>query len=130
MEVDFSENYITENTDVRNSSLQVWDDLFLYASNLRGNWLLSKEIFYKNLLPTAEKDPALFAESVANMVQTSGLKIKYDSTYKKSLNLLRKFRRFRKDKKNFIKRVLTGLFLSGLNEPLYAQSALNKLKKQ
>lgn len=124
---DYSDNF-NNNEMARINYLEVWDDLFNYASNLKGNWLVSQRIFNTYVLPTAEKNPRIFAEWINDMVRISGLKIKYRSNFIKSIRFLKRFKNLKKSTRTELKIALAILFHSGLNDPLYAQNAINKLK--
>ena len=118
-----------QDRNIRDNYLDLWSDLFSYASNLKGNWLTSQEIFDRYLVPTAEENPLLFAKWVTRMVKNSGKKIKYKYLFIKSLRFLKRFKTLKKATKQDLSRALVGLFKAGLDEPLYAQNALNnKLK--
>jgi hypothetical protein len=109
--------------EARDNYLDVWKDVLLYSSSLHGNWLLSRQVFYESMVPTAEKDPAKFANWISKMVKTSGLKIKSRAGFLRALVYLRRLKR--STDKDEIKKALFNLFDSGLNEPLYAIKALN-----
>lgn len=113
---------------IRKDPLDLWDDLFLYADNLNGNWPVSKEIFDRYLLPTAEENPFMFAKWVDDMVKTSGLKIKCSASFMKSLNRIKRFRLLKKTNKADLKKVLVNLFNAGLCEPKIARNALEHAK--
>lgn len=108
--------------EARDNYLDVWKDVLVYSSNLKGNWITSQQVFYESMVPTAEKDPALFARWIKELVKSSGIKIKSRAGFLKSLDYLRKLQ---KNKKRNVKKALFSLFESGLNEPLYAIKALN-----
>lgn len=116
-----SENF-SENFEPRNNSLDVWKDLLTYSSNLPGNWHLSQRIFYNCIVPTAEKDPARFAQWVKEMVKQSGIKIKSQSEFKEALIHLNNSQHT--ENKNEIKKALYYLLDSGLEQPIYALKAL------
>ena len=109
-------------SEVRDNCFDVWNDVLLYSSNLNGNWVLSREVFYRNMVPTAEKDPAKFARWINRLVKTSGIKIKSRAGFIRALNYLRKLNKTSDDAD--IKKALFNLFEAGLNEPLYASKAL------
>lgn len=115
-------NSFDKNSEVRDNCLDVWNDVLLYSSNLNGNWALSREVFYRHMVPTAEKNPVMFARWMNKLVKSSGLKIKSRAGFVKALDYLRKVKR-----KNTIgvKKALFILFEAGLSEPLYAIKALN-----
>ena len=111
---------------IRDNCFDAWNDVLLYSSNLKGNWGVSREVFYKYMVPTAEKDPAKFARWMNRLVKTSGVKIKSRAGFIKALNYLRKLN---KNSDNAdIKKALFSLFEAGLNEPLYASKALKASK--
>lgn len=122
----FSDKSYREN--VRNSYLDLWSDLFLYASNLNGNWLVSQEIFNRHLVPTAEENPVLFAKWVNDMVKISGRKIRCRALFFKYIRFLKRFRLLKKAKKEDISIAITELINAGLDEPVHAKIALNKIK--
>jgi|GEM_PF-2332124 len=113
---------------VRNDPLALWDDIFHYASNLKGNWFVSQDIFNHYLLPTAEKNPIMFAKWVDDMVKVSGLKIKCHSSFLKSLRHLKRFNFLKKSNRANLKKVLVNLFNAGLCEPKIAKIALEHAK--
>src|SRR6056297_973730 len=78
-----------KNLNCRNNHIDVWTDLFNYSSNLNGNWMRSRQIFYDYILPTAEEDPVQFAKWIRKMVKQSGLKIKSRSEFINSIKSLR-----------------------------------------
>lgn len=93
---------------------KIWNDIINYSLNLNGNWLFSRHIFYFNIIPTVEKDPAGFAEWVREMVKKSGIRLKSRSGFAKAINLLKKLNA-REDKRG-IGIALYYLFESGLEE--------------
>lgn len=107
----------------RDNCLDVWKDVLLYSSSLKGNWLISRQVFYKSMVPTAVKHPAKFARWINGLVKTSGIKIKSRAGFLESLNYLRKMTKDTSE--NDVQKVLFNLFEAGLNEPLYAIKALN-----
>jgi len=119
--------YSDNKLSIRENSLDVWLDLFLYAQNLSGNWMTSREIFFNCIVPTAERNPQLFAKWVNSMVRVSGLKIKHRSAFYGSLSTLRKF----KGKNDYeVRKALTNLIASGLEEPDYAKNALEGILQE
>ena len=116
-------NDFNSNFEERDNYLDVCKDVLLYSSNLNGNWGVSMQVFYKNMVPTAEKDPAKFARWINELVKSSGVKIKSRAGFLKALNYLRKLQK--SNNKKDIKKALFSLFEAGLNEPLYALKALN-----
>ena len=115
-------NDFNSNFEERDNCLDVWKDVLLYSSSLHGNWGVSRQVFYKSMVPTAEKDPAKFARWMNELVKTSGIKIKSRAGFLRSLNYLRKSQK--NNDKNEIKKALFSLFEAGLNEPLYALKAI------
>jgi len=115
-------NDFNSNFEERDNCLDVWKDVLLYSSNLHGNWGVSRQVFYKSMVPTAEKDPAKFARWINELVKTSGIKIKSRAGFLRALNYLRKLQK--SNDKNEIKKALFSLFEAGLNEPNYALKAL------
>lgn len=111
-----------EDFEARDNYLDVWKDVLLYSSNLNGNWLLSRQVFYESMVPTAERDPAAFARWINGLVRASGIKIKSRGGFLRALVYLRRLRK--NTDKNDIKKALFSLFESGLNEPTYALKAL------
>lgn len=111
--------------DYQNNPIELWKDLLNYSSNLRGNWMFSKHIFYTRILPLAEKDPEIFAKWVRDMVKKSGTKIKSKSEFFEAIKYLRKLKG--NSSKNEVKRALYYLLNSGLDEPTHALRALDKL---
>jgi hypothetical protein len=128
MEKAFHRQLRLKQTNLRNreSHFDSWDDLFNYARNLNGNWQVSQEIFYNNLLPTAENDPKRFADCVDKMVRISGLKLKCSSNFFKTIRFLKRMKTLNRDTDFEVKQALTELFISGLNEPKVAKTALLK----
>lgn len=125
-----SSNYFVGNSfdfnskfEERDNCLDVWKDVLLYSSSLKGNWLISRQVFYKSMVPTAVKHPVKFARWINELVKTSGLKIKSRAGFLRSLNYLRKMKN--NTNENDVQKVLFNLFEAGLNEPLYAIKALN-----
>lgn len=117
-----SESFNTR-TECRNNPIDVWKDILSYSSNLNGNWMFSKEIFYNRLVPTAEKNPELFARWIRIMVKKSGVKIKSRSEYLEALKYLRSIKN--KNARNKIRKVLYTLLNSGLEEPSYISRILD-----
>lgn len=120
--------YFTNNSksfNLRNNPVDAWVDILNYSSNLPGNWMLSKHIFYTCIVPTAEKNPALFAKWIREMVRKSGTKIKSRSEFLEAINNLRKIKG--KTHNDEVKKALYYLLDSGLEEPTYAQRALNNI---
>ena len=115
-------NDFNSDFEAKDSCMDVWNDVFLYSSNLNGNWIKSQQVFYESMVPAAEKDPAKFARQIHELVKASGIKIKSRGGFIRSLNYLRKIHK--KNKRNDIKKALFSLFEAGLNEPLYALKAL------
>ena len=111
--------------NIRNNHFDLWNDLLMYGENLNGNWLISQEVFRKNIVPTAENDPKQFAKWVDTMVKTSGIKIKSRHAFAKSLKLLRKLKSIGRFNRNELSSVVTELLNSGINQPEFAQNALN-----
>ncbi|MDD3013064.1 MAG: hypothetical protein PHC34_05115 [Candidatus Gastranaerophilales bacterium] len=124
---DESENQLNSKV-VRNDPLSLWDDIFHYAANLNGNWHVSQDIFNRYLLPTAEKNPIMFAKWVNDMVKVSGLKIKCHSSFFKSLRHIKRFNFLKKSNRAELKKVLVCLFNAGLCEPKIAKIALEHAK--
>ncbi len=120
----FAKNYqyFDNNIEPRNNSKELWTDILTYSSNLTGNWLLSKHIFYNSIVPTAEKNPAMFARWVKEMVKKSGIKIKSRAEFVEAMNHLRKLNG--KRDKTGIRQALYHLFDAGLDESAYANRAL------
>ncbi len=119
-------SYFIGNSDsfeVRDNYRDVWQDILLYATNINGNWLFSRQVFYENMVPTAENNPAKFARWINELVKTSGVKIKSRAGFIKSLNYLRKIKRSNRDN---VKKALFDLLEAGLDQPLYALRALKK----
>lgn len=112
----FLKNYQVQNSNIepRDNSKELWMDILSYSSNLPGNWLLSKQIFYFYIVPTAEKNPARFARWIEEMVVTSGIKIKSRSEFTDAINYLRKLDG--KTDKSGVRQALYYLFDSGLGE--------------
>lgn len=117
----YSENF-NGNFEAKDNYMEVWNDVFLYSSNLNGNWIKSRQVFYESMVPTAEKNPSKFARQIHELVKASGLKIKSRAGFIRALNYLRKIHK--KNKRNEIKKALFSLFEAGLNEPLYALKAI------
>ncbi len=109
----------------RNNPIDTWVDILNYSSNLHGNWMFSKHIFYTCIVPTAEKNPALFAKWIREMVKKSGTRIKYRSEFLNAIKHLRKING--KVKREDIKQTLYYLLESGLDEPTYARRALDNM---
>lgn len=107
----------------RNNPIEVWKDILNYSTNLHGNWMLSRHIFYAYIVPTAERNPAQFAEWIKEMVKKSGVKIKSKSEFFLAINYLSKINN--SSNKDDIKKALYYLLDSGLEEPVYALHALN-----
>jgi hypothetical protein len=114
-------NNFNKDLECRNNPVDVWKDILSYSSNLNGNWMFSKEIFYNRLVPTAEKNPELFARWIRVMVKKSGVKIKSRSEYMEALKYLRRIKN--KNARNKIRQVLYTLLNSGLEEP----SSINRV---
>lgn len=108
---------------VRQKAFEVWCDLFAYAKNLKGNWMISQDVFNNCIATTAIESPEYFAECVEEMVKTSGVKIKYRSHFVKSIKFLKTLHNKTIDRQLIIK-ALTDLLNSGLTEPLYAERAI------
>ncbi|HSA07161.1 MAG TPA: hypothetical protein P5556_08265 [Candidatus Gastranaerophilales bacterium] len=108
----------------RNNPIDVWKDFLTYSSNLNGNWLYSKQIFYSYILPTAEKNPVQFAKWIKKMVKKSGIKIKSKSEFIEAIKYLSGIKG--KNERQDIKKALYSLLNSGLEEPTYALNALTK----
>ncbi|OGH96107.1 MAG: hypothetical protein A2039_07800 [Candidatus Melainabacteria bacterium GWA2_34_9] len=115
-------NDFNSNFEERDNCLDVWKDVLLYSSSLHGNWGVSRQVFYKSMVPTAEKDPAKFARWMNGLVKSSGIKIKSRAGFLRSLNYLRKLQK--NANKDDIQKALFSLFEAGLNEPLYALKAI------
>ena len=115
-------NDFNSNFEERDNCLDVWKDVLLYSSNLHGNWGVSRQVFYKSMVPTAEKNPAKFARWINELVKSSGIKIKSRAGFLKSLNYLRKLQK--NANKGDIQKALFSLFEAGLNEPHYALKAI------
>jgi len=118
----FNRDNFSENFEYRNNPIDLWKDMLTYSANLNGNWLLSKHVFYNRIVPTAEKNPALFARWIRIMVKRSGIKIKTRSEFLEAIKYLRKIKHSRNHRE--IKRILYSLLDSGLEEPSYALKAL------
>jgi len=114
---------------VRDDPLALWDDFFNYAANLKGNWQVSQEIFNHYLLPTAEKNPVMFAKWVDDMVKVSGLKIKCHSSFILTIKHIKRFNFLKKSNRSDLKKVLVNLFNAGLCEPKIAKLALENARK-
>ncbi len=114
--------YFSNSIGPRNNRRDLWIDILTYSSNMTGNWLLSKQIFYTSILPTAERNPVLFAEWVKEMVEKSGIKIKSKAEFLEALDYLKKFNG--KTDKMGIRQALYHLFEAGLGESEYANRAL------
>ena len=121
----FTKTYknLSKDFEPRNNPVDLWKDLFTYSSNLNGNWLLSKRIFYDCIVPTAEKNPLQFAKWVKKMVEKSGMKIKSRAEFIEAINYLRKIKNTNNNEE--VKIALYYLLDSGLEEPTYALRALN-----
>ena len=118
-----------EYIEPRNKSVDLWKDIQTYSSNLAGNWMLSKHIFYFCIVPTAEKNPEMFAKWIKEMVDKSGVKIKAKSEFIEGINYLTN--NSGKKNRSGIRRALYHLFRSGLEESIYASRALqNKYTRQ
>lgn len=120
----FDENF---STNARNNHLDLWSDFLSYAENLNCNWLVSQDIFRNSIVPTAQKDPMLFARWVRTMVKSSGRKIKSRTIFAKSLKILRKFKNQNASNNSELSIVITELLEAGLKEPSYAKLAINKI---
>ncbi|OGI02046.1 MAG: hypothetical protein A2Y25_04100 [Candidatus Melainabacteria bacterium GWF2_37_15] len=120
----FIKNYPASviNIEPRNNSIDLWRDILTYSVNLSGNWMLSKQVFYVCIAPTAEKNPARFAAWIMEMVNKSDIKIKSRAEFIEAIDYLRKLDG--KTDKSGIKKALYHLFQSGLAESLYASRAL------
>ena len=114
--------------NIRDNPVDLWSDYLSYACNLYGNWFVSRDIFLRNLVPTAEKNPALFAKWIDDMVKISGVKILQKSSYISSLKLSRKTGMYEKHAPSDIKKALTLLFNAGLDKPIYAKKAIDSLR--
>jgi hypothetical protein len=128
--MDLAVNYSYDNSDeqVRDNHIEVWSDLFYYAQNLKGNWLVSQEIFRTFIVPTAERNPLLFAKWVDDMVRISGLRIRSRALFARALKFIRRSRFLKKQDKNALSRALTELINAGLDEPVYAQRAIKTVQ--
>jgi len=128
--MDLAVNYSYDNSDeqVRDNHIEVWSDLFYYAQNLKGNWLVSQEIFRTFIVPTAEKNPLLFAKWVDDMVRISGLRIRSRALFARALKFIRRSRFLKKQDKNALSRAITELINAGLDEPIYAQRAIKTVQ--
>ena len=102
--------------------MDLWRDILTYSVNLSGNWMLSKQVFYVCIAPTAEKNPAKFAKWIKEMVNKSDIKIKSRAEFIEAINSLRKLNG--KTDKSSVRRAIYQLFQSGLVESLYASRAL------
>lgn len=109
---------------IRQNAIEVWTDLFRYAKNLNGNWMLSQEIFNTHIAPTALYRPEYFADCVEEMVKVSGLKVKCQSKFKKSIKALKNLKNKTIEADKIIY-TLTDMLNAGLYEPLYAEKALS-----
>ena len=123
MDLDYFNNY-SGNFKSRNNPIDLWKDMLTYSSNLNGNWLLSKQVFYNCIVPTAEKDPVLFAKWINKMVKKSGVKIKSRADFLEAINYLRKSKHPRNHDE--IKRVLYYLLESGLEALPEVQRLVNQ----
>lgn len=108
---------------IRQNALEVWYDLFIYAKNLKGNWMVSQEIFNLRIAPTALNKPEYFADCVEEMVKVSGMKVKRSSSFKKSIKLLKSLKN-KSIEPELIMATITNIFKAGLEEPLYAERAI------
>jgi len=120
----FGKNYknLSNSIGPRSNRRDLWIDILTYSSNMTGNWLLSKQIFYTSILPTAERNPVLFAQWVHEMVEKSGIKIKSKAEFIEALDYLGKFDG--RINKIGIRKALYHLFQAGLGESEYANRAL------
>lgn len=120
----FEKNYLSFNheTEPRNSCKDVWKDILTYSSNLNGNWLLSKDVFYSSIVPTAEKNPAKFAEWMKKMVKKSGVRIKSRAEFLKAINYLSRHQG--RSEQLGVRQALYHLFEAGLDESVYSYMAL------
>ncbi len=127
MDVAYNDNYAEHgNSVIRNQFIEVWNDFYMYAVNLNGNWQASQDIYYKIMLPTACNNPKLFAKWTYNLVQFSGVKIRKKSVF---LNSIKKLMNVNPNKDN-INKLMTEIFIAGLDKPVYARNALNNIKAQ
>lgn len=126
-----SENYYNgfyEESMVSDTYLDLWNDIFEYANNLSGNWMISQEIFRKKIVPTAEQNPMKFAKWVDDMVKVSGLKIKSRNMFARSLRFIRRFKNLKNVSRNELSKAVTEILNSGISDPTYAKRAMNKVK--
>lgn len=115
---------------VRENHVDVWSDFLQYAENLNGNWLVSQEIFNKNIVPTAEKSPEKFAKWVNEMVKISGTEIKSKKLYSKAMRFIMTYRLFKSFNKKSLSCAITELLESGLKDINYAQKAIEKTNSE
>lgn len=108
---------------IRQNPFEVWYDLLTYAKNLKGNWMLSEEVFNNYLAPTAIEHPEYFAKCVEEMVKTSGLKVKCKHPFLKAIKLLKTLKN-KSFESEVITKALTDILNAGLQEPLYAERAI------
>ncbi|MFA6989629.1 MAG: hypothetical protein WC197_06130 [Candidatus Gastranaerophilaceae bacterium] len=117
------------NEDISNETyLDLWSDVFEYAKNLNGNWLVSQEIFRKKLVPIAEKDPLKFAKLINDMVKISGVRIKSRQLYARSLRFIRRFKSLKNVSTLELSKALTDMLNAGISDPSFSQRALRKVK--
>lgn len=120
----FAKNYQYFSNDIgpRNSCKDLWNDILTYSLNLNGNWLLSKQVFYHSIAPTAEKNPAKFAGWIKKMVKKSGVRIKSRAEFFHAIDYLTRLEGKRDE--TGVRQALYHLFESGLDESVYANIAL------
>ncbi len=127
MDVAYNGNYAGHRKDIiRKQFIEIWNDFYMYAVNLSGNWQASQDIYYTIILPTACSNPKLFAKWTYDLVKTSEVKIRKKSTF---LNSIKKLMNTTPGKDN-INKIMTEIFIAGLDKPIYARNALNNVKKQ
>ncbi len=111
------------NIIIRSQFIEIWNDFYMYAVNLNGNWQASQDIYYKIILPTACSNPKLFAKWTHNLVKTSGVKIRKKSVF---INSIKKLMNTTPNKAG-INKIMTEMFIAGLDKPIYAKNALNNI---
>lgn len=112
---------------ISQNPLEVWHDLWSYARNFDGNWMVSQEIFNTKLAPAALNSPEYFADCVEEMVKASGAKVKNQSRFSRALKKLKNLKNKKFDA-IAARKALTDILNAGLKEPFIAEKALKSVQ--
>lgn len=114
---------------IRQTPLEVWHDLWSYARNLDGNWMVSQEIFNNKLAPAALNSPEYFADCIEEMVKVSGTKVRHHGRFSRAVKILKTLKNKKFDS-IAARKALTDILNAGLKEPLIAERALKSVQVQ